>query len=468
MKPVFFSLTLFLFLSFTTKLSSQENLPHLEGKVKISITEGTFECDLTMSNFPYIQDYLIRLNAGMNVLHFRSKKPNDFVLGYDKSDKDVFSTGESLAYYFPDNTRKSKFLPEEIQVRYVGKFPVANDTIENYSREDWKGNIAFNGYSVRADGTQSAWYPYLYDVKNDIEYDRMTYDIEFICEDCSTIYVNGNEPVKLNHARITSKEPYELALFCGDFDYVDDGNVIILNPQFSNDDIQQLSELVSLYKKYFEQKINIEFAQRLVFVNTTPTAPDYGWLFVSYPTIMGIGYGKNGLGALFIKEQEWYKRYIAHELGHYYFGTFKVFNSVLGDMMSEGFAEYLSFKVTEDLFPDELYKKMLEAKLSFVEGYKTKPFSQIKSISDIEDRETFVYDYASSIFLAIEKEIGKDKMWKWIKSILETQTTFTDYEFLTSTLKNTLQDNEKFNLIEKTYFTNKKSATNAIKKLKSK
>ena len=461
MKFVFISLALFFFLSFPTQILSQV---HLTGKVKISIIEGTFECDLTMSNIPRIQDYIIRLNAGMNILHFRSKSPNDFVLGYSKSNEK--STYEALAYYFPDNTGKGKFLPQEIQVRYVGKFPVANDTIQNFSRQDWKGNIAFNGYSVRTDGMQAAWYPYIYDVENDIRYDRVTYDIEFICEDCSTIYMNGSKPVNSTSANYKSQEPYELALFCGKFNFEDNGSIIILNPQFSKDEIQQFSELVSSYKKYYEQKLNIPFGKPPVFVNTTPTSIRNAWLFVSFPTIMGIGRDEYGLGAMFGERQDLFKPFIAHELGHYYFGTLKVFNSVLGDMMSEGFAEYISLKLTEDLLSIEQYNNKLSDIYKQLENYKTKPIFHIESSTDIENRNIFAYIYAPTIFLAIEKEVGKDNMWKWLKAILETKTKFTDYEFLTSTLKNTLNNNEKFDFIEKTYFRNENALENALKKIK--
>ena len=279
----------FILITLSTKMFSQDNAPHLKGKVNISIKEGTFECDLTLSNIPRIKDYLIRLNSGMNLLHIRSKKPNNFVLGYDKSDKDSTSTGESSAYYFPGNAKNTKFLPEELQFRYVGKFPVANDTIDNFSKQDWKGNIAFNGMSVRSDGSQSAWYPIIYDAKKDIAYDRVVYDIEINCADCSTIYVNGNKPVSSNSAHLLSNEPQEMALYCGNYDVVDDGNIAILNPKFPDEKIKQFSILVSSYKKYYEQKLNIKFNQTPTFINTTPTSKKNGWLFVSYPTIMGIG-----------------------------------------------------------------------------------------------------------------------------------------------------------------------------------
>ncbi|UOX33947.1 hypothetical protein LXD69_00175 [Flavobacterium sediminilitoris] len=462
-------LTCFILLSFSLKIFSQENAPHLKGKVNISIKEGTFECDLTLSNIPRIQDYLIRLNSGMNLLHIRSKKPEDFVLVYDKSDKDSTSTGESLAYYFPNNNRKSKFLPEELQFRYVGKFPVANDTIENYSRQDWKGNIAFNGMSVRSDGSQSAWYPIIYDAKKDIAYDRVVYDIELNCIDCSTIYANGNKPVSSNSAHLISNEPKEIALYCGKYDFVDDGNIVILNPKFPQDKIDQFSNLVSSYKKYYEQKLNIRFNQTPTFINTTPTSIKNAWLFVSYPTIMGIGWGEYGLAGIFEeKSQKFYKPMIAHELGHYYFGTVKVFNSELGDMMSEGFTEYMALKLTEEIQGEKAYQDILVTKYENLKDFKPNSFSIVKSITDIADRQTYVYDYAPIIFIAIEKEIGKKKMWEWLRNILETKVEFTNYEFLVSTLKNTLKNDKKVELIINTYFDNVNSTENAIKKITEK
>ena len=461
--------TCFILLTISLNIFSQENAPHLKGKVKISIKEGTFDCDLTLSNIPRIQDYVIRLNSGMNLLHIRSKKPKDFVIVYDKSDKDSTSTGESSAYYFPDNNRKGKFLPEELQFRYVAKFPVANDTIENFSRQDWKGNIAFNGMSVRSDGSQSAWYPIIYDVKKDIAYDRVVYDIEIICKDCNTIYANGNKPISSNSAHLISNEPQEIALFCGNYDVIDDGNITLLNPKFPEEKIKQFSNLVSSYKKYYEQKLNIKFNQTPTFINTTPTSKKNGWLFVSYPTIMGIGWGKYGLAGIFEeKSQKFYKPLIAHELGHYYFGTIKVFNSELGDMMSEGFTEYMALKLTEENQTEKNYDEVLAKKVENLKDFKPKSFSMVKSITDISDRQTYVYDYAPILFIAIEKEIGKKKMWEWLKNILETKTEFTNYDFLVSTLKNTLKNDKKTDVIISKYFSNDASTENAIKRIAEK
>ena len=44
---------------------AQDTIPHVQGKVNISVQKGTIECDLTLSNMPRLGDYYLRLNAGM-------------------------------------------------------------------------------------------------------------------------------------------------------------------------------------------------------------------------------------------------------------------------------------------------------------------------------------------------------------------------------------------------------------------
>jgi hypothetical protein len=141
-------------LVFAHKSLAQEVAPLLTGTVEVSIKKGTFTCDLVLADLPRLPNYYLRLNAGMNPLYFKSLDAN-FLLRYDKALTDTLASGESLAYYFPDKTGKGKFLPQKLALRYTGMFPLATDTVANYSAEDWKGNIAFNGYSLRADGSQS-------------------------------------------------------------------------------------------------------------------------------------------------------------------------------------------------------------------------------------------------------------------------------------------------------------------------
>jgi hypothetical protein len=55
-----------------------------------------------------------------------------------------------------------------------------------------------------------------------------------------------------------------------------------------------------------------------------------------------------------------------------------------------------------------------------------------------------------------------------LRNILETKVEFTNYEFLVSTLKNTLKNDKKAELIINEYFNNVNSTENAIKKINEK
>lgn len=465
MKKNLLTLTIIL-LSF--RLVAQSEEPVVTGKIIISITEGTFDCDLTLKDIPNVKDYFIRLNSGMNILHFRSKKPYDSLIAYNTSLDDTTSTGESKAYYFADNTNKIKFLPKELQVKYVGKFPVVKDTIENYSNEDWKGNIAFNHNSLRTDGTQSAWYPVIYDLEKDKAFDKVRYDIEIVCEDCSTLYINGSLPINGKSAHIKSDVPQEMALFCGNYEYSNIDGVYILNSNFEQQQMSEFGNLLNSFKKYYESKLKIPFGQATVFINTTPTSRKNAWLFVSYPSIYSIGWGDNGLKSLFNpKIQNWYQPFIAHELGHYYFGNYKVFNSELGDMMSEGFAEYLSLQLTKNIIGIDDYNNKIKRNLNDLQEFKSQiiPFKQINSKSEYFHRDLYVYYYAPIIFTAIEKEIGVEKMWQWLNTILETKTIYTNYEFLISTLQSTIHNDELLSSIKIKYFESNNSLDNAANRI---
>ena len=454
---------LFFFYSTSFVLNAQEIEPLVSGKVIVSIENGIFECDLTLSDIPHIRDYVIRLNSGMNILNFRSKEPNDFLLYYYKAD--ARSSWESTDYYFPDNTGKGKFLPKSIQVKYVGKFPVVRDTLDyNYAVQDWKGNIAFNGYSLRTDGSQAAWYPVLYDIEKDKRYSSVRYDIEIICEDCSQIYINGNQPYDGARASFKSKVPYELSLFLGKYETTNIDGTYFLNPKISNEQIKELGDFTNTFKKYYESHLDIPYSQKIIYVNTSPVSKRNAWMFVSYPTIVNIGHG--GLKGLFDeKYKDFFKSFIAHELAHYYFGSYKTFNSALGDMMSEGFSEYLALKVTEELISKDVFQTKMNQKCEILKDFKAVPFAYIKSNADYQNRETYVYNYAPIIFKALEIEIGKQKMWYWLQNILQTESDFTNYEFLITTLRKTLKNDKLFELIEKNYLMNESSAQNAINRI---
>jgi hypothetical protein len=124
----------------------------------------------------------------MNIHYFKDLNRSINALYYDVDSRDSIQTDETKAYYLRE-TRKSsaRYLPGKLEVKYLGMYPVIADSTSGYMGQDWKGNIAFNGYSVRADGFQSNWYPVL--------------------------FVNGSLPVKAKSANLVSNVPREMSLF---------------------------------------------------------------------------------------------------------------------------------------------------------------------------------------------------------------------------------------------------------------
>jgi len=440
---------------------AQDKVPTLKGKMSVSVTKGTVKCDFTLSNIPRIKDYMIFINTGMNIRYFRNTE-DTYNYVYEKKYNDTLSD-ECFGYYFNDSTGKNKFLPQSLQISYVGRFPVMDDTMKASETGDWKGNIAFNGYSVRADGRQSGWYPVLYDVKNDKWFYELKYDIEINCNDCNTLYLNGNTPVQATMGQFHSETPVEMMLYAGEFKIFNVDGTYFLNPDITEEQMKKFGTMTNKYKNFFESKLDIPYLNKITYIQTTPVTTGNAWLFVSYPTIVNIGHGNYGMKGFFNKKTgNWLKPFIAHELAHYYFGSYAKFNSELGDMLSEGFAEFLSLQVSRELLHDSIYTAKINEKIVTLKNFQATPFSKVKKVTDYQRRDMYVYNYAPIIFTAIEKEISIDSMWVWLRSILVTKTDFTNYDFLIKTLSSTLKDDAKLQGIKERYFESDAAMDNAI------
>ena len=112
-----------------------------------------------------------------------------------------------LVITFQDRQEKVRFITI-MQFKYTGKFPVINNMSNASETGDWKGNIAFNGETIRTDSFQTAWYPILYDIEKDKRHDAITYNIEVTCLDCKSIYVNGSKPYQLLTLYLKKKSQY--------------------------------------------------------------------------------------------------------------------------------------------------------------------------------------------------------------------------------------------------------------------
>jgi hypothetical protein len=454
-KHTIFLLTLILS---STAINAQDTIPHIKGVINFSIKKGTIACDLTLSNMPRLSNYYIRLNAGMNIRNIMNAEGTS-PLQYDRSIYDTLSSGESLAYFIPGYNKSGKYLPHAVRFQYTGMYPVITDTS---GAADWRGNIAFNGTTLRADGIQSAWTPILYDVNTDTRYDKVTYDLDISCNDCKVIYMNGSQPVTGTRAKVKSNTSQDLTLFAGDFKSVSINGNYFLNPDADDQQLTALEKILASYQDYLSKKLSIPYKGKAVYVQTTPVSKKDSWLFASYPTIVKVGWD-DGMKS-FVSESEgaFFKKYMAHELSHYYFGTYRTFNANLGDMVSEGFSEYLALHITRTTMGDSIYLEQLKAKVYALRNLKPLPMASIVSKSDYQDRELYVYYYAPIIFSAIEKEIGMEKMWEWIKALLQSPMLFTDYTFVSQTLNKVVKDKTKYASIRQRYFQSDSSLQHAV------
>ncbi len=138
-------------------------------------------------------------------------------------------------------------------------------------------------------------------------------------------------------------------------------------------------------------------------------------------------------------------------------------------MIEESFAELLSLKACENLIGDSVYKIKIDNNIKALKDFKPIPISGNKdSLKYINDNNEYKYVYFPTILIAIEKEIGEKKMWKWMQLILTMKAEFTDYGFLKGTLRKALQDDAKLDLIDKKYFRSDASVQNAIATIQKK
>jgi hypothetical protein len=279
------------------------------------------------------------------------------------------------------------------------------------------------------------------------------------------IYVNGSEPVSGSHAMVKSNAAQDLTIFAGDFRSVSINGNYFLNPDADDQQLAGLETTLHTYQGYLEKKLNIPYKGKAVYIQTTPVSKNNSWLFASYPTIVKVGW-EEGMKSFASKtEGASFRQYMAHELSHYYFGTVRTFNSELGDMISEGFAEFLSLNITRDLISDSIYHEKLQSKARAMRNLTPIPIAKVRSKSDYGNRELYSYYYAPLIFSAIAKEIGQETMWKWIKALLQGPAVFTNYSFVEATLSNVVNDKARFALLREKYFNSGQSFQNAVSTL---
>lgn len=463
MKQKIITLTFILFSSLTF---GQYKTPKISGTVKISVGNGTLECDITLSDYSHISNYLIRLNKGLNILNIQSIEPNKFLLDYEREISDSLQTEETISYFFPSSEKGQKLLPSKMQFRYVGKFPVINDTIsEDYQRIDWRGNIAFKNGLLRMDGLQSAWFPTIYDVQNNFQFDMVKYDLKIICEDCEQIYFNGSVPVNGKNAHFISESPKEPYLFVGNYKIQDAKNITLLNADFTKQQVSEFNEINSKIIDFLSSYTNIPYKEKVYWIqayNSSIEKGNFAFASNSTFTICGSNPPNHDLISYVNGAKIKLQSMVPHEMSHYYFGSLKRYNNDLEVILNEGFAQFLAFKYLSQFEGDDYIKDGVLESLDWFEepDFKFKAMLEFNNSENTNDRQTYAYDYQTSILFSIEKEIGVEKMQNWIRMLLQGEDPISDKIFFKNTLEIATDNEKKFNEILDKYLTGKMTVEN--------
>jgi len=331
-----------------------------------------------------------------------------------------------------------------------------------YDDGDWKGNIAFNGQTLRMT-EQSAWYPLIYDKSKDVLISKYTYSIHVVCEDGTSIYVNGDIPKAGNKNLFSSATPVALMLFAGTYSFKQEKGIYFINTSLSPNEASLLSTWSNDIISFYSERLHIPYGSRIFYLSATPVSKNNVWLFETYPTIAMIGrqmtmhdlFTKTTLLAIDTSNIA----FIAHEIGHYYFGTLMTPNSELQWAFLEGFTEYLSLQYIKEKLGDSLYNQKIRKYIDAV--YEAKDITPINKVTNTyQSTEVFKYRYVPLLLVALEKKIGQEKMWKWLQNVLQTKSATTNYVFFKNSLLNAGVDAQTFQSFEYLYINSDKALKN--------
>lgn len=455
-----------IFLLSTQYTFSQAAAPHISGTVQVSVKDGTIKSDLVISNIPALEDYSIWLNTGFTLE--RLANANEQVTyaplrEYNAEQYEVFK------YELKDPKSNEQVFTDKISLKYTGAFPVLADSkkVEGWCA-DWKGNIVFIDNTLRA-SEQTAWYPIIYDKKNDLLLNKVTYDLEIVSEDTSSIYLNGSSPIKANRYRFTTATPVPLLLVMGSFDFKTRQKINFINTQLPDLAEATLVECTNKITQFYEQELDLNYGRSVSYVESRPACTNWGWMFVSYPSIMVVGNEENSLSSYFDEETHQFKRssdigYIAHELAHYYFGEVFVPNAELKWFFLEGIAEYAALQALRTLAGEEEYYAVIQKYSEEVKAMTFPPLHEITAADQIN--QTYRYRYIPLLLTALEKEVGTQKVWLWLREIINSKHTLSNYSFFKETLLKAGISQNALAHFENTYVKGEQSLARVLEQAK--
>ncbi len=426
-----FFLALIFTFCFITCPFTQVVIPHISGQIAIDTKNGKMECTLDLSNLPTDQNYKIGLNKFMHGLTVSDPSSGLIYEATRDSNKNI----SNEAYIFDLNNTKSESLPSRLKFHYIGNFNVADNIVEASQTGDRMENIAFNGKTIRA-SEQSAWYPIIYDVDNAIMLDKVTYDLSIHCNGCKSIYINGSEPFKGSHNNFKSIDAFALVLFAGEVDFIQKDKTNFMNSGLNKVQENAIDVWTKNIMDYYEAKLGKPYGNNITYIYSPTVSKENARVSFTYPAMTITGHEKYSFKNYFRNDNRLRDsslvQFLSHEMGHYYIGNVLVPNGTLRWAFLEGITEYMSLLATRDLIGEKTYRSKLIDYLSEINGYEPKSLS---TINNGEIDEIYRYAYMPLLLSALEKKVGKEAMWRWLSTLINTDRNIaTDFTFFKSSL----------------------------------
>ncbi|WP_414495149.1 hypothetical protein [Stenotrophomonas maltophilia] len=393
-------------------LPAPPTTPLTTGSVRVDIASGRVEGDVCVSNSPANAQAHFVLNAGLNVARVTDGdgKPVGFD-GWFGPGVD----GEARVYTLAEPTAT-------LYVQYVGAFPLYP---KHDALGDFKGMMAFNGDSARFT-EQSAWLPQAFDSKARVRSSQSRYDLQVDCAGCRFLYLNGSQAVEGAQGQFRSETARPILLFGGNGPITRTAQVTILNEALPTAKVDALSSTVQKAADVHSRYMGVPLADRPTFLRMVTLnqierdREGTDWGFATWPTIAMSGSIGNVADSLLAGGEKAERRvqYIAHEMGHYYFGTLNRPQGPYFWFLLESSAEFLSIKALREISGDAAADRHI-ARLQSAIDKTDKPlpaFDAIDSNSDLG--ELYRYGYGPLLLLSLERQVGEARMQAFMRGLL--------------------------------------------------
>ncbi len=392
------------------------NAQMLQGGIAADPAHGLLNGRLCISGAAVAGSNAFLLNRGLNIREVRipsSDEPLNVQLDM------VGGTPDAAKYRLPEPLTAAGFC-----VEYLGAFPVYNVDQGQRAACDWKGQIAFNGQSVRA-AEQSRFYPVPINPAG-AELDMMSYAVTIACRDCTSIFLNGSPPKAGPLASFASPLPRALLLYAGHFYYSSVGGANFVGGATAAD-AQAISAGIRQIASHHSTYLRVPYADVPSFLTFASVGrkrrPDRNsWAFVTWPTIAMDG--RISFSSLLSADGRGLdparQHFLAHEMAHYYFLTRYFPTGPLRWFLLESTAEFMALKFLRAARGEEAFTAALNQHRKSVQNHPE--FTPLDQIADAEQMDgVYRYGLGSLLLFALERHLGAETLRKALASFIQSR-----------------------------------------------